>query len=93
MIRRDISVGILIGPENVGRYFEKACRYFDSTGTAGSLVGFKVKGGTDYFTGLQCSDRQNIIYCIDYLHISIPELTMLDEVVILIDDLYERCNY
>ena len=25
----DISVGILIGPENVGRYFEKACRYFD----------------------------------------------------------------
>ena len=28
-IRPDISVGILIGPENVGRYFEKACRYFD----------------------------------------------------------------
>ena len=22
-------VGILIGPENVGRYFEKACRYYD----------------------------------------------------------------
>ena len=22
-------VGILIGPGNVGRYFEKACRYFD----------------------------------------------------------------
>ena len=29
LIRPDISVGILIGPENVGRYFEKACRYFD----------------------------------------------------------------
>ena len=42
-------------------------------GTAGSFVGFEVKGRTDYFTGRQCSDRQNILYCIAFLHIGISQ--------------------